>query len=1002
MALARIEREAFPNISFDIVQVKTVYPSSPPEVIEKRITLPLEKKLKEVGDVKKLESVSLEGVSLIWLTLEPDADNKDQIVTDIERAVQEVTDLPADLEERPLVREIKSKDTPLLEVALSGLPDDQLRKVALDFETAVLDVNGISSAMRKGLSDLEIWVEVDPKKMEALHLGFPEINQALAAQNVNIPGGLKKGEGTEFLLRTSGELETVEDVKNVVIRANDSGNWIRVGDVAHVEERIEEQTILQRTDGGRSINFLIVKRDRSDALRLKEKLDVFLAEFKAKSSPQLKIAVINDFSYYIQRRLNVLVSNGWIGFLLVIISLSLFLSPRVTLGAVFGMPTAFLAAIMVMKWMGMSINLISMFGLIIVLGMLVDEDVVIAENISRYLEEGMDATKAAIRGAAEVSGAIISTVLTTIIAFVPFLFMTGIFGKFVGDIARAVIITLGASLLEALIILPSHLAGLNRQKEEGPKQPRQMKSHHLYDKMRAKYVRSLEWSLKRSGLVSLISMGVMIAAISWGIFGMRFILFPAKGIESFFVRVEAPLGTPLEITEERVKILEDEIAQLPPAELDHFATQVGISQNDPNDPFTQRGSHVAQIQLFLTPESKRDRDAQEIAADLRQKIKLPPGFEKIHFDQVNPGPPVGKPVAIRVRGNDFQALENLVEEIKKSLQIMRGVSDIRDDFEVGKSEWHVVVDLAKASQSQLTVGDVGLAVREAFGGWPATSIRRGDEEIRVLPRLSLASRYDAQALHGLKIPNRLGILVPLDTVARVEEMPGVHMINHYQGKRAITITGNVDEAITSSREVNTRMTPLLKELAQKNPSLTIDAGGEWEDTQESMNSLFKALVLASILIFMVLLLTFHSFLQTFVLMLAIPFGAVGAVIGFTLHGEPFGFLSILGLVGLSGVVVDGGTLLFTFINQRKEFNPDVRASIMDACSVRLRPIFLTTVTTIFGILPSAYGIGGNDPFIRPMALALNWGLAFSVLFTLYSLPCLYFWCVGVGEKIKRK
>lgn len=1008
-SLVDLEREAFPNFSFDIVTVRADYPGASPDVIEKLITIPLEKELKEVDDIDEMGSVSVEGLSLIILQIDPDAPDTARVVNDIQRAVEEAQDLPQDLEDPPRVRELQVRNTPIVEVSLAGdLSERELRDLAVNLETEILDLPEVASVERKGMRDPEIWVEVDPKKMARFEIALPQVMQALADRNVNVPGGVLKGLRTERILRTTGEFETASDVSDVIIRANEEGYWVRIKDVADVKDRFEELTILQRTDGSRAINLLVIKKDRADAIRTMDKLEELLERFKEKAPPELHTALVNDISYYIKRRLNVLVNNGSIGLVFVLIPIIIFLSTRVAIGAAIGMPIAFLTAIAAMRFLGMSINLISMFGMIMCLGMLVDEDLVVAENIARHLERGMSHSEAAMRGAAEVAKAIISVVLTTIIAFLPLLFMTGIFGKFVGDIPKVVMITLAASLLEALIILPSHLSDLNKPRREDTKPSafQKKRSHHLFDQVRAYYLRSLGFCLRYPKTSSLVALSITTAAILWAIFGMRFILFPSRGIEAFFVRAEASIGTSLEVTEKMMEPLEALVRKLPDNELDHYVTQIGISQNDPDDPFTNRGSHLAQIQVQLTPEPQRDRTADDIMESLRPHAKGIEGFEKISFDPIKPGPPVGKPVAIRIRGEAFQTLNEIADLFKPELQKLAGVHDVRDDYELGKGELLIAVNEEAALRAGLDYRRIGLTVRQAFEGMTATTIRKADEEIDVVVRLPEELRYKQQALESLLILNNAGNFVSLERVAELKQGPGVGVIKHFDAKRAVTVTANIDEELTTSVEVNRLIEKKFRAIEKQYPGYTITYAGEAQETAESLRSLFRAFIAAAILIFIILLVTFGSITQTFIVMLAIPFGLVGVVLGFTILGEPFTFLAMLGIVGLSGIVVDTGILLFIFINQSRGRDEALKDSIIEGCRVRLRPIFLTTVTTFLGVLPAAYGIGGSDPFIRPMALAINWGLVVSMFFTLYAMPCLYFlaehWMITFKHRLRLK
>ncbi len=1007
MAIPKIKREAFPNFSFDIVTVMTDYQGASPETVERRITIPIEKELKEVADIDEMGSISIEGLSLIVLKLDPDAKNKDRIFNDIERAVGDARDLPADLRQDPRVSELQTKDTPIVEIALSGnLPEKELREAALNLENELLDISEVSTVERKGVRDHEIWVEVDPESMRKHAISLSQVLAALAQRNVNVSGGLYK-DSPELILRTSGELESSQDVSSVVLRANEEGHWVQVGDVARVRDSFEELQTQERTDGTRSLNLWVLKKENADAIRLMDKVHAAVDEFRKTNKPELKIALVNDISYYIKRRLNVLVSNGWIGFLFVMVPMIFFLSWRVALGAAMGMGIAMLTALAGMSFFGVSINLISMFGMIMVLGMLVDEDLVISDNISRYLEEGKSYTEAAILGASEVASAIVSTVLTTIIAFVPLLFMTGIFGKFIQDIPKVVIITLVASLVEALIILPSHLAELSRTKKEGQSSAYVKRAqHHYFDRFRETYLKSLQACLKRPVVTTAVSFLILFGAAFYAVFGMKFILFPAKGVEAFFLRAEAPIGTSLEAMEEKMKPLEALIAGLPEGELDHYVTQVGIVQNDPSDPFTMRGSHLGQIAVYLTPESKRAREADLVMEDLRGKLPKTVSedseFTRLSFDPVKTGPPVGKPVAVRIRGEDYTVLNTLVDRFKTELATVPGVNDIQDDYEEGKGELLVVIDENAAAMAGLTYDQIAQTVRQAFQGAPATTIRKTDDEIDVVVRLPEELRKDLSAIESLLVMNRYGNLIPLSRVARLEKASGVGAIKHVDGKRVITVTANVDEKITTSGKVNGLLQKKFESLPQEFPGVTLHYGGEEEDTQKSMDSLFRALIGAMILIFVILLVTFGSALQTIIIMLSIPFGLVGVVIGFALMGEPIGFLAFLGIIGLTGVVVDGGTLIMVFINRLKKDGADLKALIIEGCGVRFRSILLTTLTTVLGVIPAAYGIGGQDPFIQPMAIALNWGIGISIFFNLYTLPCLYYLADKMAQGMKAR
>lgn len=988
MALKENRREAFPNFSFDVVQISTKYPGSTPGQVEKLITIPIEKELKEVDDVKEMVSASIEGMSLIYIVIEPDASNKDKTVNDIQRAVDRAEDLPDDLKDKPLVEEFTTKNTPMLEVTLYGeLGDLELRRQARLLEAALLDDPNVAKITRRGYREPEYSVEVDPDKMSQYHLSLSDVMRALSATNVNIPGGDIREGGQEFLLRISGEYYTADEIQDVVIRSNDAGYAVRVRDVGKVVPTLEKETITNRTDGAPSINLQILKREKADIIEMVADIKAIIADFQAKAPPGLKVGIVDDISFFVERRLDVLRNNALIGLVLLMIPVLIFLSPRTALSAALGIPSAVMATFALMHFFGITINLMSLFGLIMVSGMLVDEDIVIAENVHRLMEEGVPPKVAAIEGTQQVSSSVVATVLTTITAFAPLLFMTGIFGKFVKQIPQVVIITLVASLLQALVVLPSHIYDLNKMSDEEAREKfRHASKHAVMGRLLDWYERSIRLLISRRYLATFGFIVLMLGTFVFGFFKVPFILFPASGIEQFFIRVEGQIGTPVNVTTERMQSIEKILLKLPKHELDHFITMGGITQNDPTDPFTNRATHVGQIWVFLTPETGRKRTAQEIMDSLRPEVEKVPGFQKVYFDNVRSGPPVGKPVAIRVKGDDFDVLDKLAQEYVSFLKAIPGVKDVKSDYEPGKSELRAQIDVARMAQAGLTYQDVASAVRASFEGGIATTIKQGDEEIDVVVRFPEEIRRNRTSLQDVLISNREGRLVPLRQIATFKTEAALSMIKHDDRKRLVSVTANIDESLTTSRKVNAAVAEHFKARIGEFPGVLVKYGGEEEDTQESLNSLLRAMALAIFLTFIIIAATFRSLWEPLVILTTIPMGMMGVVYGFYLFQQPIGFLATLGIIGFVGVIVDGALLMISFINQEKAKGIAFKEAIVRGSKARLRPIILTTATTVLGIVPSAFGIGGSDPFIQPMAFAMNWGLAVGTFWAVLFIP----------------
>jgi multidrug efflux pump subunit AcrB len=992
-ALSQLNREAFPVFSFDIVLVATVYPGSPAPEIEKLITIPLEKELKGVDGIDEMYSESQENSSVIVIQMDPDSKKPDKIIRDIQRAVDRVKDLPKDAED-PEVTELSTREVPVIEVSLSGnLSEAELQRYAEILEGRLDEIEGMAKVQRRGWRDPEIWVEVEPEELARYYVSPGEIMESLRRKNINLPGGKLRTGDEEVNIRILGEFKTPREVEEVIIRANDVGNWLRIKDLARVIPSFEDEDTLYRTEGSRAIRLILVKKEEGDAIQLVDQAREIIEEFKETAPSELEIVLVNDLSFYIRRRLGVLTSNGLIGIILVLVSLFLFLSRPVAFFTALGLPIAFLTTFAIMAYFGISINLITLFGLILVLGMIVDDGIIIAENVYRHIEDGMSPREAAIVGTGEVIKPVTATILTTIAAFSPLLFMSGIMGKFIRGIPTVVIVALLASMLEAFIILPSHLADFVRPpKKDRAGRIRSKKDARWYRAFLGGYTRLITGAVRFRYLVCLLFVGILAGCLALAFSPlMKLILFPQVGIEQFFIRAEGEVGMALETTRDRIEPIEEMVAALPAEELETYVTTIGAMENDANDPFGVYGSHVAQVHVYLTPDDDRARSADEIIEGLREKASTMGQFKKISFEKIRHGPPVGKAVAARVKGDDFAVSRGIGDQIEEYLKTIPGVIDIGNDYGPGKDEVEIVIDEEKAALAGLSVSTIATSIRNAIRGGIATTIRpdKAEEEVDVLVRYPPGERNRLDVFETLRIPNRFGKLIPLSRIATLDRRPGISSIKHLEGKRVISVTAGVDETITTSRQANLDLARRFKDIPDRHLGYTLEAGGEWEETQKSMSSLLRSFIIAFFLVFMILAANFRSLVQPLIVMLAIPFGFIGVIIGFYVHGLPLSFMALLGVVGLSGVVVNDSIVLVEFINNLRRAGRDRRSSIIRACRLRLRPVVLTTITTVLGLVSVAYMIGGGDPFIRPAAMAIVWGLSFATFLTLVLIPCVY-------------
>lgn len=1005
-AMWNLRKEAFPAVSYDIVTITTVYPGAPAEDVEKFVTIPIEKEIKGISGIKEITSKSEESLSEIGITIDPKASDKNQVVDDIERAVDRVKNLPDGVKDDPVVFELKSDEFPVLEISLSGSASDQEKRYYAEaLEDIVLDINGVSNIRRLGWLDEEFHVEVDPVKLKDYHVSLNEIMQALRSKNITLPGGPLKTKTEEFNIRTTSEFNTAEEIENVIIRANDAGNWLIVKDVAKVVESYEDMQFIAKTNGERSLGMVVVKNETGDIIKVVAKVKSAVDQFEKTLPENIKIDLANDFSFYVKRRLGVLKNNGLIGFVLVCAILFLFLDPIPALVTAMGIPIALFVTFFAMHAMGASINLVSMLGLILVLGMLVDDGIIVSENVYRYIEKGMDPKEAAVLGTSEVVAPVTATILTTFAAFGPIMFIPDIIGKFIREIPIVVMLALGASLLEAFMILPCHLSDFitfyNKKKKRHLK-PRKEKK--WFTSLKAFYISIVKGALKHKYKVMLfLTIGfVGTLVFAFGVYKIKVILFTDEGIEDFYIRAEAPKGTSLEYMEELMVPVEKFVESMRKDELESYRTYVGsISEEMGFDPNAKNGSHLAQVTVFLTPMQTRERDAKIIIDEMREGLKKIKGFDKLYFFKPKEGPPTGRAVQIGVKGEKYETLEEVSQSIVEYLNGIDGVSDVSTNYDLGKKELRIIVDEEKARKYFLTVEDIATTVRFAFKGGVATTVKplKAEDEKEVLVRFPKKYRSNINDFDMILIQNKLGNIVPLKSVAKIKEVSGLFGITHLEGKRVIWVTADVDGDKVTSFSVNQGLKKNFSDINQKYVGVNLKFGGEYEEQKETQANLLFSFLVALFLIFIILTAIFGSMVQPLIVMTAIPFGFLGIIVAFMVHGRPISFFALMGAVGLTGIVVNDSVVLVDYINRLRKSGKARFDSIIEAGETRLRPVLMTTITTMGGLLSVAYGIGGGDPFLKPMGLAITWGLFFATGVTLVIIPCIYAIIDDITEKI---
>jgi multidrug efflux pump subunit AcrB len=1045
-SLRTLKRDQFPEVDFGEVVVSTTYPGASPEDVELNVTNKIEDELKNVTGIDRITSISTENRSIINIVIQPDVSDLDKVKDDIRDAVNRVTDFPEEVTESPLITELDTATViEVIEVGIAGdVPYAELREVARDFEKKLKEVPGVSRIDTYGYRMREIQVLVDPARMEQYQIPLREIIGAIEARNIRLTGGTFESYTSEKNVVTLAEFDNPLEVGDVIVRSTFEGPLIKVSDLAVIREDFEDETIIPRMDGRKVITFEVYKNENADIIRTVRGVKKLIEEESGRgmvagyvpvetgeeaerdrvsfidkllgrggAEPHVfrygsvQILTANDRSRTVESSFRIVLNNGAIGLLLVVLVLTVFLNLRTAFWVAMGIPVSILGTVFLLPFFGSFLDTISLASIILVIGIIVDDGIIISESIAYRRSIGDSPIDAAVNGLKAVFFPVLTTVLTTFLAFAPMFFMSGIMGKFVFVIPLTVSLALFISLGESTIALPAHLKhGMDKSAGRvgagaggtATVSVNRRAARKWFNALRRFYRKLLYRLLKvRYGLVALF-VGALAAAVWYAGNNMNFILFPSKGADTFYIGVELPTGASLTATTEKVRQVEAAVQELPPDELETFITRIGTL----GWVWNGEGENFAFLLVNLTPYSERVRTADDIVDEVRRKIEAIEGVENSLFYIDAGGPPVGKPVTLRLIGSDDGLREALTEEVVGILESVEGVTDIDRDDKTGKEQIEIDIDYRRLARRGLTVSDVAQNVRIAYDGQVVTSIREGDEDVDFRVRLDDRARRNIGFLERLNVPNQQGRLIRLGDVATLVSGPGPNALYHFDGERTTTVEADLDTDVITALEATNRVLERID--LDEWPGMQIRVGGEAEESMESLMSLFITFIIAFVGIYFLLILLFNSFTQPFLVMIAIPFGLVGVIVALALHNEPLSFLAMIGTIGLAGVVVNDSLVLVNHINEIRALKPDepVRKVVAEATSNRLRAIILTTLTTVAGLLPLAYGIGGTALYMAPMALVLGYGLIFATPLTLVLIPSLYVIGTDIGRLFRRR
>lgn len=973
--------EIFPSVKLEIIKIRTVFPGASAEDVEKLVTIPIEEEIKNTSGIKVLRSTSFEGLSVISAEVET-GENLLEITRDIDSKISIVkAELPEDAED-PVIEEVKS-GFPLLNVALAGdVSRETLRRHAVRLKDKLQLIDGVDSIVLSGVGNPAFWIELDYRKMHQYKISIDQISSAVIRNNLDLPGGSYLQDKTEFLVRTTGKIYNVDDILDIPITNDPQGKHVLIRDIASVTIGEDKVVTTSRVNGNPSITFWINKQKNTDAIDIVGNIRRFLSEFQGMLPDSITVYDTNDTSHWVKKRLQSMLKSGGLGLFFVLVLLGLFLNRRAAAIAALGIPVSFLGAFILMHMNGITINMLSMFGLIMVLGIVVDDAIIVVENVQRYVSQGIPPREAAIKATKEVTLPVIATVLTNIAAFIPLLFATGVIGEFLSIIPQVAIFALLVSLVEALLVMPSHCSDWMK-----PEVKKVSGKRRWVLKVRSVYLKGLFFAL-RNRYVVVCTFAAILFISFFLIRSLPNVMFYQHDASEFRVRVENSPQSSLDYTASSVRQIEETIERVVPDHvLKNIVSMIGIDITDGES--ISYGKHLASIIVEYEDFAKREENGLELKNLVREEVeKSVVGPEKLDF-MSNVGIPTGKPVNIEITGKDLLILEEISQKTQTELNKYKGVYGVRDNIVWGKPELRVRVDERKAAMFGLDTGSVAREVRAIADGVTVARTRIGKEEadINVQYKFSSANLLSLLQSHQIFTPDKRN--VSLGTIADIEIKPGILNINRVDLNRTISVTAEVDQKLTTSQEVNSNIFAYMKDLLKDYPGYQYELAGEAEDYKKTMGDIMRASIAAIILIYLILASILRSYFQPFIIMSILPFTLIGVTAGILLRGEPLTLPAIIGIVALFGIVVNDSLVLMDFINKRKDRFQNIIFAVVMSAKHRFRPIILTTLTTFSGLSTLMFVFRGEASFLAPMATALGFGLLFSTMILLYLIPCFY-------------
>ncbi|MEN8136230.1 MAG: efflux RND transporter permease subunit [Thermodesulfobacteriota bacterium] len=1003
----QVKQEVFPEIELDWISTTVVYPGASPDEVEEGIILQVEEAIGSVDGIDEIKAVAAEGAGTVNAKIRSGED-VDLILQDIKNEVDRITTFPVEAE-KPIVAKLVNRREVISVVVYGDASERSLREQAELVRDELLAMPEVTQAEVSGVRPYEISIEISESNLRRYNLTLTKVAQLIRQTSLDLPAGSLKTASGEILIRTKEKRYTEAGYGDIPVVVKQDGTEVLLKDIAVIRDDFEETDQYGRFNDLPAAMVKVFRVGDQKPTVISDLVYQYVQD-KAPSMPEsVKISTWYDTSEIFQSRMNLLIKNAFLGLIMVFLVLSLFLQMRLALWVMLGIPISFLGALLLMPATDVSINMISLFAFIMALGIVVDDAIVVGENVFEHRQRGKSHLRAAIDGAREVAVPVTFSILTSVTAFVPLIFVSGTMGKFIRVIPIVAIAILLISLIESLFVLPAHLS-LGGDKGKGEAAPE--KTNPLY-RVRAKFTGFLDWlinihyrdfldlCIRYRYVTFAAAIGLLLLAIGTvkgGIVKFRFM--PLVEGDRITVNIEMPRGTLVEDTARVQKHLigkaKETVAhfdEIDPSErsvMRHLYSVAGgtISRGGPRGGSSASAPHLASIVMLLTPSETRDVTSIEISRRWRKLAGEIPGVDLLSFasNLVH----MGANIDVSFEHEDYGVLETAATRMKQVLAEYPGVEDIADNYPTGKKELKLTLT-PQARTLGITQEELARQVRGAFYGAEALRLQRGRNEVKVMVRYPEEDRRSLKALENMRIRAPTGGEIPLRQAANLEAGRGYSVINRTDRKRVINVSASVDNKVANAEEILADLTTgILTDLTADYPGLTYDLEGEEKERRDSMQSMGRGFVLALFVMYALLAIPFKSYSQPLLIMTAIPFGVVGAILGHLLIGYDLSILSLFGIVALSGVVINDSLLLIDRINQARKNGEEMHESILKAGQRRFRPILLTSLTTFFGLAPMILETSTQAQFLIPMAISLAFGILFATGITLLLIPTIYY------------